>query len=446
LGPFRIPHSQIRIFEQRLRRLIFLLLPNLAINASLSAAEKWTVEGFWENRGFLYAANSCSGCPHTEADSHLQTKIQYRFSKNIFVFEPNIWMDTRHQVRRNQASYSDRTDQRPVLSTNEFYLLIPLGSLDLRVGKQKIVWGRADGFNPTDNLTPFDYLDLMENERIGVTALRARQYWGSASLDMVWIPTFTPTRLPLLAQRWFPLRARDQARGVEVRSSVKYPATTPAHSQVALRWDDSRRGWDYSASYFSGWNDIPDYNIQFAVSSRSVQLDLARSFSRLQVIGADFAGVLGGRALRGEFGFFRPERKNNLPLINDRRNYIQYALGTDWRWGDWYAIAQWVGDNSLGTRSTFDIPGGPPRFPDRGFGQAVLGRVERTLNSWSSVHVNAVIRFQDADFLLKPEYLYDISQSWKLQAGFLILGGHRSGFLGQYHENSRMYIRLKQSF
>ena len=39
----------------------------------------------------------------------------------------------------------------------EAYLNLNLGKFDFRVGEQIVLWGRADGFNPTNNVTPQDF-------------------------------------------------------------------------------------------------------------------------------------------------------------------------------------------------------------------------------------------------------------------------------------------------
>ena len=55
-----------------------------------------------------------------------------------------------------------------------------LGRVDLRAGKQEIRWGRADAYNPTDNLIPYDYLDTFAAERMAVPALKGDIYTGAA--------------------------------------------------------------------------------------------------------------------------------------------------------------------------------------------------------------------------------------------------------------------------
>lgn len=128
--------------------------------------------------------------------------IQDRFSfRSTFDFQ----LDTHHDVDRDRwFDLSQRGLRRPAGALSELYLDAKLGRVDLRVGKQQIRWGRADGFNPTDNLIPYDYLDTFSDVRVAVPALKTDIYLAQTNLEFVWIPFYTPTRLPLLGQRWFP--------------------------------------------------------------------------------------------------------------------------------------------------------------------------------------------------------------------------------------------------
>ena len=58
----------------------------------------------------------------------------------------------------------------------EAYVNAYLGPFDLRLGKQIIVWGRADALNPTNNLTPVDFRirsPLEDDIRLGNVGARA---------------------------------------------------------------------------------------------------------------------------------------------------------------------------------------------------------------------------------------------------------------------------------
>jgi hypothetical protein len=176
----------------RLLALIFLL------TSPLRAENRgWKFQGFWESRAALYLASQARGNPVSEASSHFHGAVRYQTHYFSLVAKPELWIDTRRTIDRRSVTLSDRTDRRPVAAAGELYLDLAAMGLDFRLGKQQIFWGRADTWNPTDNITPFDYLDLLDAERLGIAAVRIRRYFGASSLDLVWTPLFTPTRLPL---------------------------------------------------------------------------------------------------------------------------------------------------------------------------------------------------------------------------------------------------------
>ena len=52
-------------------------------------------------------------------------------------------------------------------------------NVDLRIGKQRIAWGKADRLNPTDNLNPYDFSDLfLMGEKTPSNALKVSAYLG----------------------------------------------------------------------------------------------------------------------------------------------------------------------------------------------------------------------------------------------------------------------------
>src|SRR5207244_5855925 len=71
-------------------------------------------------------------------------------------------------------------------------------------GKYIDAWGKADAYNPTDRLNPYDYLDVRDNEKLGVWSASARLSVPRVSLVVVGVPYFTPSRLPLAHSRWTP--------------------------------------------------------------------------------------------------------------------------------------------------------------------------------------------------------------------------------------------------
>jgi hypothetical protein len=72
--------------------------------------------------------------------------------------------------------------------------------LDLRVGKQVLAWGEADGFNPTNKFDPLDLENPHDfKEKLGNVALKATVYAGADlfSIEGVVVPRFLPSVLPV---------------------------------------------------------------------------------------------------------------------------------------------------------------------------------------------------------------------------------------------------------
>ncbi len=94
---------------------------------------------------------------------------------------------------RNDHSFSKGQSQGEL---REGYLNYTAGDADLRIGKQIIVWGRADGINPTDNLSPRNYTLLVpenDDQRMGARAAKVNYHVADATVTAVWLPRFTPS-------------------------------------------------------------------------------------------------------------------------------------------------------------------------------------------------------------------------------------------------------------
>jgi hypothetical protein len=55
-----------------------------------------------------------------------------------------------------------------VLDVKEAVLTFRPQAVEISLGKQIFAWGTADAFNPTDNLNPWDAMDPIDNEKMGV--------------------------------------------------------------------------------------------------------------------------------------------------------------------------------------------------------------------------------------------------------------------------------------
>jgi hypothetical protein len=99
----------------------------------------------------------------------------------------------------------ETNERRSIVNLKEAVLSFQQGPVDVMLGKQIFAWGTADAFNPTDNINPYDYMDVIDTQKLGVYSAAARLTVGPANLAFVVVPVFTPSRLPLAESRWTPL-------------------------------------------------------------------------------------------------------------------------------------------------------------------------------------------------------------------------------------------------
>jgi hypothetical protein len=148
----------------------------------------------------------------------------------------------------------EKNERRSVLNVKEAVLRLRGGRLEATFGKQVFAWGTADAYNPTDNINPYDYLDVIDNEKMAVYSAAARLTAGPASLVFVVVPVFVPSRIPLPRSRWTP---QTPPEFVGVADNREVPTTDVANMQYAARLRTTFKGVDLSASYYDGFDHTP---------------------------------------------------------------------------------------------------------------------------------------------------------------------------------------------
>lgn len=149
--------------------------------------------------GFIRNYNAVKHTPENEiliGRNRLRLNLGKPFSKGEISVSGDI-----------QNLYSGTADSL-VYTLREAYVDLYFNNSDLRLGKQMLVWGRAEGAFITDILTPVDLSEFLTQDftdiRQGVTALNYTRYFGSDFLQLVVNPVFNPNQIPDPNSRWFP--------------------------------------------------------------------------------------------------------------------------------------------------------------------------------------------------------------------------------------------------
>jgi hypothetical protein len=227
----------------------------------------------------------------------------------------------------NQLFPADAAPWEAYIEMYEF--LFP--SLDLKFGKQRLAWGTADKLNPTDNLNPDDFSDLLDlGEKIPTWAVQLNYYLRDFKLTGIWLPALTPILLPRNQSQLF------LGSGVSAfNDSIVLPDLSGENSMFAIKASGILGPVDLSLSYFNGYDDGP---ILRTLNLDTSELELG--FYRMHVFGADFATELAGIGSWGEVAVFLPHDKvisetisGGVPIQNvelDNEPYLKLAVGFDY--------------------------------------------------------------------------------------------------------------------
>ena len=389
-------------------------------------AQDFSQRGFFETRSTFYPQTAPGDSGYAVAESLVRYEAFYKLSPNWQIAGgADMRADTHRQVERSAAfSWADRTVRRPAIAVRRLSATYHRGRLSLELGKQFVRWGKADILNPTDRFAPRDYVNVAETDFLPVTAARLTYGGQSDSIEAVWVPVFTPSRLPIVGQRWAPLPSGVPLRELETRY--------PGGSQTGLRWNHIGRGVEYSLSFFDGRNHLPLFDVRLP-SAPGGAVEFGRLFPDLRMYGGDAAVPLRWVTLKGEAAYFTSSTRT-------ADEYALYVVQLERQAGEWVFVGGYAGQAITARRSTLDFA------PDRGLTRAVLARASYTIDANRSAALETAVRQNGDGMWIKGEYSQAFGQHWRATAGFAWIRGTATDFLGQYHRNSHAFLVVRYSF
>jgi len=324
----------------------------------------------------------------------------------------------------------------------ESYANLYFGSVDLRIGKQNIVWGRADALNPTDVLTPKDFTLLSakdeEERRIGTAGVKLNYYRDTYMLSLIWLPIFNPTTIPLTSPPGSQLTEDKRSQGDWTDQGF------------AIKLDQTGGTVDWSVSYYYGLDLFP---VGRPLSPTRTLL----VHNRIHMAGADFARNFGRFGVRGEAAYIHTQNPRGAdPFI--KNPYFYYLLGVDHdvtedlnvnlqayqriivNFKDVFQLQDPVARNVAVLNVTFN------QQMDR-VQEGISGRIKATaLNKTLEAELLGVFNANRTDFFLRPSVAYAFTDVWKGFIGWDIFNGRRQSFNGFFQPMTAFFAELRATF
>jgi hypothetical protein len=383
--------------------------------------QAYSQRGFVETRATLYPESASNDAAHAVGEALLRHESFLALSQRLqLAGTVELRTDSHHQTeRRFRMTILDRTRQRPLFAVRRLTAQYRRAGLTVEAGKQLIRWGKTDILNPTDRFAPRDFLTVVDSEFLGVTALRGTLEKSSETIDVIWTPNFTPSRLPLPNQRWMAAPP-----GVPSFPVVRF---LPEGSQTGIRW--SHIGFvEFAAAFYSGFDHLPAFELD------ATQTGIRQFYPGLKMAGGDVAFPLPWVTVKAEGAHFS---------FSDERvdDYVTYVVQLERQTGEWFLVWGYGGE-AITAEGTQDADFNP----DRGRIRTLLGRAGYTIDTNRSVTVEGAVRQDGNGLWLKSEYSHAIGQHWRATGGFVLIRGNPSDFIGQFRKNSHAFIALRYSY
>jgi len=241
-----------------------------------------------------------------------ELEIRYRPQQNWefvtiadFLYDSAFDWDSRFRHHfRHGANLQEWRNYKNDRILRELYLDLYFRNMDIRIGKQQVVWGKVDGrkimdiINPEDLREMFDpSMDDWEFSRLPLWMFNLKYWWSDYNIQFLWIPDFTETINEILIQpspwdfnsfspnlrpdvrdlwrlasgRYLPSQLRDPWGYILLTTTPTMKRRRPSGlgddqggtNEWAFRFRFLKRGFDVAISYFYTWSDTPAYFRRF---------------------------------------------------------------------------------------------------------------------------------------------------------------------------------------
>ena len=394
----------------------------------LSAQVPWA-PGFIETRGLLFPQEAANDDTRAVADALWRQEGLFRPASWLqLAAGADLRANTHDEVEHVwRLDWEDRHTHRPRLAVRRLAATVAARGFTLDVGKQLIRWARTDVLNPIDRFAPRDYLNVIDSEFLPVIGARAALQLGPETLEGVWTLQLTPSRIPLLDQRWTVLPP--EAAGASV---VDAGSRFPTRGQAGGRWRHTGGRFEAGLSFFDGFNHHPEIEVRTPTVPGGA-FTLTRVFPRIRTYGADFAIPTGWLTLKGEAAYFTSPH-NAFP------EYGLYVAEIERQIGEWLLTGGYAGEVVTGEERPLAFD------PERSLARSFIVRAAYTVDPRRTVAVEAVGRQSGDGYYLNAEYSQAVGEFWRLTLTQVILAGDEDDFLGRYDRNSHFSAALRLSF
>jgi hypothetical protein len=386
-----------------------------------------------------------------------QLESEFEYSANQYTLNAliRVFADTEDNVSFPEDALDNFSGaSKPLIEDNygldlrELYVTFFHDSHTIKFGKQQVAWGETDGIRILDIINPLDYREFLlkdaEDSRIPIWMANYAVQFGSAQLQLLWIPDDTTSHLsvrdymtttPISAPAFISQGERDKVSSLQTTN----PAHGIEHWDRAANVSFSTRYGDFSLVYINQLHDIPVVDARYIGD----EIRAEQFFYRRNVGGLSYSNAFDRWVVRSELAytdaryvyFEQPSQRSGL----DRRKAFDYALALDWSGFD---------DSTLTLQLSQDIVSGSGRPLTRDKAESTVAVV------WDQSFSNQTyqLRFLGLQNLNRHDIMATLDVDWLFRddltfgIGMDHFAGDRLGTFGQHKDTNRVRIAVEYTF
>lgn len=319
------------------------------------------------------------------------------------------------------------------LELDEFYLsgsLLP--SLDLKLGRQIVVWGSADLLRVTDVINPLDMRELgitdIEDLRLPLTMARLDGYFGSWNLTCLAINEIKFDKLPGYGHDFYP---------ASVPLTDDIPGSSFENIEYGLALKGIFSGW--GISFY--WTDMFDDTAHAEVANNG---NLTWSHSRLNMLGVASDVALNNVLLKSEIAHFRGIEFSDFPGQSWSRTDIMIGL-------DYSGLKNTTVSIEAVNRHLHDFDQGLKEGAEnarRNVWQVGLQVERKFVKDTLAVSLSAFMVGVENEMggYERLELKYSLNDFIEISAGAVLYQSVSQPMLEDINDNDRLFFKVKYSF
>ena len=365
------------------------------------------------------------------------------------------WMASRTRVRGElklekgaaslfvslNAIYNGILKAHTQLELREAYLTYEKGNLDLRVGRQSVVWGVADALRLTDCVSPFDYTEFLAQDyddiRMPVNSLRAKYTIKMVTIEAVCNPVTDFFILPTDKRNPWAIRLASSQLPYTIDLESGKPKKQLKNMEFGGRISVNLSGIDFSVSGLRTWNKQPAFCTKLTADGKS--LLITGQYHRMTMLGADCSMPIGKCVVRAEIADYIGEAQSVILGQNAvQRNSLNALAGLDlYLSNNWNISLQYCHKYTSGNLD------GLSAYHNAGLATARLAK--ELLHNTLKISTFAYIDVTDGGIFNRCSASYSLNDQIELTAGYDYFHADKGKF-AMYNKNSETWVKVKYSF